>query len=131
MENLNETVLSYVETGSIKLIDIEGQGKDCSNGNIASILKKHGYNTGFVGKWHLSGSKRDSGENEVGGSALAKYAKVQAKIKSCGFHFADGIYEGNLPRDEDSFYSHNHEWVTSNAIEFITSTENDDKPFFL
>lgn len=129
MSNVNETVLSNILVPNTLLLDVEGQAKDCSKDNIAVILKNHGYHTGVVGKWHLSeeGDENDEGVESRGN--VLSYSNLQAQIRSCGFDFADGIYAGNLPGN--ATYSHNHEWVTSKGIEFIKSSENDDKPFFL
>lgn len=80
---------------------------------VASILKQHGYHTGFVGKWHVNKGSTDTdtegGGGGGGGDELSSYVKVKEEIQSCGFDFAYAIYEGNIPSGVDSFYSHNHE----------------------
>eukprot|EP00928_Gymnodinium_smaydae_P081382 TRINITY_DN64918_c0_g1_i1.p1 TRINITY_DN64918_c0_g1~~TRINITY_DN64918_c0_g1_i1.p1 ORF type:complete len:544 (-),score=52.82 TRINITY_DN64918_c0_g1_i1:54-1685(-) len=96
-------------------------GADCAN-NVPFALKSAGYRTGVAGKWHLATGQRTS---------VPSYAEQQKNIESCGFTWADGIYLENF--DSGAFassgdLSHNMEWVTAKAIEFI---ESGDEPFFL
>jgi len=125
-ENQNNTLISSIDVANTKLHDIDGKTKDCSEGNIAAILQKDGYRTGVVGKWHLS---------EVEKSEYS-YEKSVKQIERCGFDYVDGIYMENLFFFNGTI-SHNMEWVTAKAIEFLKqTTTNDeknksDKPFFL
>eukprot|EP00930_Biecheleria_cincta_P035177 TRINITY_DN24214_c0_g1_i1.p1 TRINITY_DN24214_c0_g1~~TRINITY_DN24214_c0_g1_i1.p1 ORF type:complete len:1256 (-),score=115.94 TRINITY_DN24214_c0_g1_i1:366-4064(-) len=99
-------------------------GDDCTN-NIPSSLKAAGYRTGVAGKWHLM----------VLGRQMPSYVEQQQSILACGFDWADGIYVENVetPKFASSAggnWSHNMEWVTERAIDFISTTPS-SKPFFL
>lgn len=116
--------------------------------NVATVLNKAGYTTGFVGKYHLMSSydqpEMYQGENtfiEGYTEGSAKDSKPSAAIteifkhneawsreylKYMGFDWAKNIYDGNLSKP---YNSHNPEWTTSAVLEFLD--ENKDKPFFI
>lgn len=48
------------DTGSVD------DGMDCSDGNVAQVLRKNGYKTGMVGKWHLTNKKQANGGTHQG-----------------------------------------------------------------
>lgn len=118
------TDLAKVTIPTTKLYDMDEvtDGYDCSEHNLAATLKKHGYRTGVTGKWHLSPSKTEDG-------LLTEYSQVQNEVRSCGFDFAEAIYPENLQSAwNKGDISHNMEYVTYRAIEFINQS---DEPFFL
>ncbi|MEM7673964.1 MAG: sulfatase-like hydrolase/transferase, partial [Verrucomicrobiota bacterium] len=121
--------------------------------NIAKVLQKNGYKTGFVGKSHLI--KHDwlseSGGNEKGWeragfkiypkdaspedpeiSAMMRYNhdKWCETMKPYGFDFVDGYYAAN-PRElfNDYVFNHNLDWTVDKAFNFLDSV--DGEPFFL
>lgn len=94
---------------------------DCSENNIAVLLKQNGYRTGVVGKWHL--------HEDDGGTY--SYEKVQEDINTCGFEYAEAIYKENLWGSWYGNATHNMEHVASRGIEFIQSSVQLGKPFFL
>lgn len=49
-------------------------GRDCSDGNLAQVFSKNGYETGMVGKWHLTDS------DKAGGTV----AGVASVVSGCG-----------------------------------------------
>ncbi|MEQ9286138.1 MAG: sulfatase-like hydrolase/transferase [Cyclobacteriaceae bacterium] len=117
--------------------------------NVARLLKKSGYKTGFVGKSHLIDhhilnnpqdwekhglmpyEKGAEVEKPSVSKAMAHNHRQWAeRIKKYGFDYANGIYSANLRE----LYStaadvHNVEWTTDAALKFIDKNSKD--PFFL
>jgi len=95
--------------------------------NIAAALQSCGYTTGMVGKWHLTPS------NETGGNFGDAYTDQQAVVKQSGFDYVDGLYISNLNtcEDECADFTHNMEWVTEKALEFMNGAIEASTPFFL
>lgn len=122
----NNADKAWVVIRTTKLEDINGMN-DCSKDNIAATFKSNGYRTSMVGKWHLSDIK----------SNAYNYESAVETVKSCGFDHVGGLYIENMwyfdndsyDDDIDGNFSHNMEWITHEAIEFIDSS--DDEPFFL
>jgi len=110
---------SSVTIPTTKLVDLNGQN-DCSEENIAAAFQQNGYRTGMIGKWHLFDVKRSDYD----------YSTVQQSIRDCGFNFSEGIYVENFGSFSDGSFSHNMEWVTKHAIDFINDDSSTD-PFFL
>ena len=59
------------------------------------------------------------------------YGYAQDVIEGCGFDFVDGLYienMGSVAGDtfSDGTFSHNMEWVTYEAINFIKNDYTDD-----
>jgi arylsulfatase A-like enzyme len=101
---------------------------------IAQLLKKEGYRTAVVGKWHLNGGlwmkntpqPKDFGfDYQYGLAAWAKNKKAEAQ--TLGPLFPDNMYRNNEPVGETTKFS--AELVTDEAIEWLSSTSNE--PFFL
>ena len=100
---------------------------------LATTLKTYGYMTGTVGKWHVS----VEGASPWLPTSTA-YELQTMKAKETGFDFADGFYIGNMDNSctaskcKDTLgFSHNMEWVTAKAMDFIQSAHDASKPFFL
>jgi arylsulfatase A-like enzyme len=109
--------------------------------NIAKELKKLGYYTGVVGKWH--NGARDALDNSVEENSDPRDPEVLRKIKAAheracsylrdqiGFDFADRMFFRNKERlaVPKNMRVHNLEWVTEGALNFIDEAGN--RPFFL
>lgn len=93
---------------------------------IAEILGKHGYRTGFIGKWHLDGGPRDPGF-------------VPPGPRRQGFDFW-GAYECHHRHFEPTYFRDSPTAITAQkyepeascdfAVEFLKS-QPIDRPFFL
>jgi len=113
------------------------------NMNVGNVLSKNGYATGYVGKYHVGediGRKKEEflnrGLKYVGSGAEADKESSDAfrhnelwyreQLKKRGFSWVKNIYWGNM---KSPFSSHNPEWTTAAALEFIEDNKNG--PFYL
>mmetsp|Transcript_4371 Transcript_4371/g.5688 ORF Transcript_4371/g.5688 Transcript_4371/m.5688 type:complete len:279 (+) Transcript_4371:132-968(+) len=75
------------------------------------------------GKWHLSRFT----------ASTYTYSAAQQTVANCGFDFVDALYIENLDSEggyfTDETFSHNQEWLTFEAINFIN--QESTEPFFL
>ena len=124
-------------------------GLEPDNMNVAAMLSKAGYRTGFVGKYHASGVEglRKPSDYEAHGlKYIAKDAKASDEMNEAfrfnelqyrkmltgrGFDWAKNIYMGNLQKP---YNQHNLEWTVDAALEFIEDSVGSgkaEKPFYL
>jgi len=122
------------------------------NMNVAAILKDNGYNTGFVGKFHLTDTFLLKNNKQWEANGLKTYPKDsdpridketnekmkfnhnqwRKKIKKFGFDYVNGIYAANLRElFNDDLNSHNVEWTMDAAMKFIDQQAGKQAPFFL
>lgn len=89
---------------------------------IAELLRSKGYNSGFVGKWHLG-----SADSLLPSSQGFDYERMIAKNGLDYYNYS--ITERNKTVFEDKGHSYLTDKLTDYALEFIES--NKTKPFFL
>ena len=113
------------------------------NMNVGNVLREAGYTTGFVGKYHLT-SKLDFPEFYKGKNGWIDIPKdaspgpetsaqfkhnerwMRRYLQTLGFSWAKNVYPENI---HSPYSSHNPEWTTVAALEFIE--ENKNGPFYL
>ncbi|MCK5175612.1 MAG: sulfatase-like hydrolase/transferase, partial [Planctomycetes bacterium] len=120
--------------------------------NVAKLLQRAGYRTGFIGKSHIidhhllgpagKDSRESNGligyeksadpkENPDVNKAMAHNHNFWVKrIKEFGFDYVNSVYAANLRElYNDAANVHNVEWKNKAALEFID--QSGDEPFFL
>jgi len=117
--------------------------------NVARVLKRSGYRTGFVGKchflrhdlvnnrghWEASGLRTyeaddDPRDPEINAVLRHNHEQWRSIITEVGFDWADAVYPANLRElYNDHLNVHNVEWTVDAARRFIQ--ESADAPFFL
>jgi arylsulfatase A-like enzyme len=116
-------------------------GLEDDNMNVGQVLARHGYATGYVGKYHVGPDLDEEGCRRNGLHYIPKDAaftddlnrklyeneKVYRRlVMERGFTWAKNIYWGNMLRQ---VRGHNPEWTVKAALEFIEA--NRDRPFYL
>jgi arylsulfatase A len=105
---------------------------------VASLLKKAGYATGFVGKNHVvqvSGWKKVDWDADPAALAVKTELQENARhirraMKDVGFDYAERIYHNNPDGNGSRHLAvHNLDWVAEGALTFID--QHHDQPFFL
>lgn len=120
--------------------------------NIAGILRQNGYQTGFVGKFHLGrhdvlgnnknweanglqtyGTNTDPRVDEEMNRKLKENHEWWCEaIKTFGFDYVNGVYSANLREFfNTNMKAHNVEWTADAAVKFIDQQKDNTDPFFL
>ena len=103
------------------------QGLRADGKSLPQILKKGGYATGLIGKWHL-GFKPEFGPNAHGFDYFFGFLSGYIDF----YHHTRGgdglpdLYENTTPIREDGYMT---DLITARAVRFIGQQK--DKPFFL
>ncbi len=106
---------------------------------IGQVLKNAGYQTAYIGKWHLDEPERNHSENPVSG-AMGWDAFTPPGVRRHGFdywysygawdkHLAPHYWE-NTPNMEQ-MYKWSVECETDKATEYLKTIRDNDKPFAL
>ena len=98
-----------------------------SETSVAEIFGEAGYRTGFIGKWHLDGGKRQPGWIPPGPrrQGFEFWAANQVSHQHFDTHYYRDVEE---PIPIKTFET---EVWTDLGIEFLKETANDERPFFL
>jgi arylsulfatase A-like enzyme len=111
--------------------------------SLGSVLQSAGYRTGISGKWHCGRPRRELGLPDLAADDDPDDPEVDAKLhtyqrilqaevrRTGGFDYASSIVWGN----NESFpvaklQTHNLEWITQGALDFLDEC-GEDQPFFL
>jgi arylsulfatase A-like enzyme len=116
--------------------------------NLAKVLQRNGYKTGFVGKSHVVNHEwlkvenwtavgletydrdADPRDPEVNAKMQSNHQRWCEEIKKYGFDYADGVYGANLRElFSEALNVHNLEWSVDKAFRFLEQNKNN--PFFL
>ena len=117
-------------------------GLEEDNMNVGAVLAKHGYATGFVGKYHVGRGLDDEAYRkkhglhdvpknapytpEINRKQFENEKRLRELVKQRGFTWAKNIYWENT---KPPFQAHNPEWTIQAAVEFIE--QHRDRPFYL
>lgn len=91
---------------------------------IASLLKKKGYQTSSIGKWHLNGKFNDKTQPQPNDHGFDYWFGCQYSLK----HFnPEGFYLNGTPKETKGFAC---DIVADEAIDWLENVRKNDAPFF-
>jgi len=104
-----------------------------SEENIAYTLQQAGYYTAMIGKWHIM-DDTDNGANLQCAQLIKEahpelYEPCTDVVRQQGFDYVDSFYIGNIVNNEE--FSHNPEWMISQAQKAIEESIEEEKPFYM
>lgn len=110
---------------------------------VASFLKKQGYDTAIIGKWHLDFLYLDPETGDAYSQKKHKTPPVGAKIPdgpiNRGFDFYHGFHHARNMKaviENDKVIAHDDEVnmlprLTKQSVKYIESRKGNERPFFL
>ncbi len=113
---------------------------DSKETTMGEVFQQGGYETGFVGKWHLGedhskfdfNPDADPSDPKVDEKLKAYQKYIQDIVKQNGYDYAASITPSNNDvHPVKAVQYHNLEWMAKGAIDFIKQSKNNNKPFFL
>lgn len=99
---------------------------------LAHYLKEAGYNTGYVGKWHLA-SDRDDNHYEVTNVPVERRGGYDYWMAADVLEFTSHGYDGyvfNTAGERVDFKGYRADCITDFALDYIRE-QTEDTPFFL
>ena len=132
---ISQTAGSYSGTATRVSVPYGKLAGDDLTHNLAAALRSVSYTTGCFGKFHVAaetelaalGCSFSSTESEC------DYAVAQAAVRGAGFDVAEAIFISNLNTCGatcSATFSHNTEWVTHEALQFMAGAIGAATPFF-
>lgn len=112
---------------------------------MGEIFGQIGYQTGFVGKWHLSGDVDDPRLQDLPADVDVTDPAVLDRLRArheqqrrivqelTGFDFVQSVLWENFDNDglaEKGLRAHNFEWILNGALEFLDGVSS-ERPFLL
>ncbi len=148
--NTSKEFLKHFPPGHATRIENVNVTMERDGMNLQTQLKKKGYATGIVGKWHLGphlGTVHNPSWDRFGFGGYAKDADLPSDrqanavvqknhavlcehLKRYGWDYAASMYVANLKElKHDSLNVHNIDWTVKGALDFLD--RYGDQPFFL
>ncbi|MEM6821321.1 MAG: sulfatase-like hydrolase/transferase [Verrucomicrobiota bacterium] len=111
--------------------------------NLATVLRDSGYTTGYVGKFHAGRRSDELGlqhlsfghdprSSQSSHALSSNQEKILAEMKQLGWDDPRRVTWGNLDFESShNITTHNLEWTTEGALQFLEDHCQDTKPFCL
>lgn len=93
---------------------------------IGKVYKQQGYNTGYIGKWHINGNGRSNYIEEEHRQGFEYF-----KALECSHDYNNSAYYFNNDKEKRYWQGYDAIAQTKDAIEYMNKYSNSDKPFLL